>query len=288
MTIWTTLAGTEFSLTSVDADGIMTRSLQCGPADGEPVVFLHGTSGHLEAFVRNLRAHADAGYRCHAIDMVGHGYTDKPGYRYEIPTYRDHLVAYLDAIGAPRAHLVGESLGGWVAARLAADAPQRVGSLQLLCPGGTKADPAVMARIRNSTTEAVLTDDIALTRKRLELLMFDPAADVSDELVEVRHAIYHQPDFVKGLPHLLCLQEPQIRERNLLTPEQLGRVQAPTLVVWSTQNPFGAVPEGAALAAAIPGARLKIFKECGHWPQHERAEAYNALSLAFLQEFAIA
>lgn len=283
MTIWATLATRPFELAFVDAGGVPTRSLQCGPPGGPPVVFLHGTSGHLEAFVRNLAAHADAGYRCHAIDMLGHGYTGAVDHPYEIPDYVRHLTAYLDAIDAGRTHLVGESLGGWVAAHLASDTPDRVASLQLLCPGGTKANPAVMDRIRSSTTRAVLTDDIGFTRERLNLLMFDPAKDVDDELVAIRHAIYHQPQFVANLANLLCLQDMEVRLRNLLTEERLGRIAAPTLVVWSTQNPFGDVPEGTALAEAIPGARLEIFNECGHWPQHEHASRYNDLSLEFLQ-----
>lgn len=281
MTIWTDLTGVDFRVTFVDAGGVRTRALQAG--DGEDVVFLHGTSGHLEAFVRNIPAHA-AGYRVHAIDLLGHGYTDKPDYPYEIPRYVEHLARYLDAVGIERAHLVGESLGGWVAAWLASERPERVGSLQLLAAGGTKANPQVMQRIRTSTTQAVTTDDIDLTRQRLHLLMHDPAKDVSDELVEIRHRIYHQPDFQKNLHNLLCLQEMETRQRNLLTPDQLGRIKAATLVVWGRENPFGDVPEAERMHEAIGGSRLELFDECGHWPQHEQADRYNALSLAFLAE----
>ena len=65
-------------------------------------------------------------------------------------------------------------------------------TLQLIAAGGTKANPEVMERIRTSTRQAVSTDDSELTRKRLELLMHDPGI-VSDELVDVRHRIYHDP-----------------------------------------------------------------------------------------------
>src|SRR3989337_1958798 len=77
-TAWLDLAGLPFSVSWVDAAGVPTRSLQSGDPDGPVVVFLHGTSGHLEAFTRNVRAHVEAGYRVHAIDMLGHGYTAKP------------------------------------------------------------------------------------------------------------------------------------------------------------------------------------------------------------------
>lgn len=278
MTFWTDLTGTGFALRTVDAGGVPTRALTAGA--GEEVVFLHGTSGHLEAFVRTLPAHAQR-YSCHAIDMLGHGYTGKPDHPYEIPRYVEHLLAYLDAAGIERAHLVGESLGGWVAAWLASERPERVATLQLVAAGGTKADPTIMERIRRSTEEAVRTDDVGLTRKRLELLMHDPA-DVTDELVAVRHAIYHQPGFVANLHNLLCLQDMETRQRNLLRPDRLGTITAPTLVVWGRQNPFGEVPEAHALAEAVPGARLELLDECGHWPQHEQVERYTALSLEFL------
>lgn len=282
MTFWTDLAGVAYQITWVDAGGLRTRSLQAGPESGEPVVFLHGTSGHLEAFIRNVPTFAGAGYRVHAIDMAGHGYTDSPGVDYEIPVYVTHLVDYLDAVGIDAAHFVGESLGGWVSARLAVDRPERVRTLQLVAAGGTKANPEIMEKIKNSTTRAVLEDDVSFTRKRLELLMHDPV-NVSDELVEVRHAIYHQPGFQKALPHLLAMQTMEIRRRNLLTTEQMNAIAAPTLVVWGRENPFGDVPEAQNMHEAIAGSRLELFEECGHWPQHEHAERFNALSLEFIR-----
>ena len=279
MTIWTDLADTTFSIDFVDAGGLRTRALRAG--QGEPLIFLHGTSGHLEAFIRNLPAHAQH-YDCHAIDMMGHGYTDSPPEAYRIRGYVDHLVAYMDAVGIDRAHFVGESLGGWVAARLAVDFVDRVGKLTLVAPGGTVANPEVMERIKTSTRAAVESDDIGLTRKRLELLMFDPTTNVTQELVDARHAIYHRESFVNAIDRLLALQEIENREPDLLTVEQMKAIQAKTLIVWGMENPFGKIPEAQRMHESIPGSRLELFEECGHWPQHEHAERFNALNLAFL------
>lgn len=280
MTIWTDLQGVDFCLSTIDAGGIPTRALVAGV--GPDVVFLHGTSGHLEAFSRNIGPHVRAGLRCHAIDMLGHGYTGKPDYNYEIPRYVEHLVGYLDAQGVESAHFVGESLGGWVAGWLASEQPARVRSLQLVAAGGTVANPAIMERIKSSTTKAVVEDDIDFTRARLHLLMHDKK-NVSDELVEIRHAIYHSPAFQRNLAHLLCLQEMEVRERNLLRPDRLARLAVvPTLIVWGHENPFGDVPEAKAMHDNIAGSRLVLLEKCGHWPQHEQHDQFNELSIEFI------
>lgn len=281
MGFWTDLLGVDFAVSTVDCQGVPTRALQAGA--GEDVIFLHGTSGHLEAFIRNVRSHAEH-FRVHAIDMLGHGLTGKPDYPYEIPRYVSHLTAYMDACGIKSAHIVGESLGGWVGAWLASDQPERVLSLQLLCSGGTKANPAVMDRIRTSTAAAVRNDDISFTRKRLELLMAEPEKSVSDELVDTRHIIYHAPDFVENIDNLLCLQNMETRQRNLLRADRMERIKTPTLVIWGRENPFGDVPEAREMHEAIAGSELELFSHCGHWPQHEQAEIYNALSIAFLKK----
>ncbi|WP_340539292.1 alpha/beta fold hydrolase [Nocardioides sp. GXZ039] len=283
-TIWGELADLDFTLTTVDAGGVPTRSLQAGHGE-ESIIFLHGTSGHLEAFIRNLRPHAEK-YTVHAIDMLGHGYTGKPDFPYEIPRYRDHLLAYMDAVGIEKAHIGGESLGGWVGGRTAIDNPERVATLQLLCAGGTVANPEVMERIRTSTRLAVETDDIELTRKRMRLLMADPV-NATEELVAVRHAIYHRPEFVANIDNLLSLQDMDTRLRNILKPEDLAQITVPTLIVWGRNNPFGQIPEATAMHDNIAGSELVLLDECGHWPQHEQAEQYNRISLDFLAKHPI-
>ena len=282
MTVWTNLLGIEFEVKMVDAKGVKTRALIAG--EGQDVMFLHGTSGHLEAFTRNFVPHVEAGFRCHAIDALGHGLTDKPDYPYEVPRYVEHVINYMDAMGIEKAHFAGESLGGWTSAILAINHPERVRSLQLIAAGGTVANPEIMERIKTSTTKAVMEDDIDLTRKRLHLLMHNPERDVSEELVETRHRIYHHPDFQKNLHNLLTLQNMEVRQRNIMRSEQLNTIKAPTLVVWGRNNPFGEVPEAQKMHEDIPGSRLELFDDCGHWPQHERADLYNPLAIAFLKE----
>jgi 2-hydroxy-6-oxonona-2,4-dienedioate hydrolase len=280
--IWMDLIEVDFAVRRTTVTGLQTRSLVAG--QGPPVVFLHGTSGHLEAFSRNVRAHVDAGYSCHLVDLMGHGRTEgRNGVAYEIPLYVDHLRGYIAEQNLGRVNLVGESLGGWVSAWLTSEYPAEVTTLQLVAAGGTRAVPEVMERIRKSTLLAVRSDNLDVTRSRLELLLHDPAKDLSEELVQVRHHLYHRAEFVQNIENLLCLQQMDVRTRNLLSPERLNRLaQVPTLIVWGNQNPFGDVPEAVAMKENIPGSELVIFPECGHWPQHEWPERFNDLSIGFL------
>ncbi len=87
---------------------------------------------------------------------------------------------------------------------------------------------------------------------------------------------------MRNIDNLLSLQDMETRLRNLLGPEDLAQITVPTLIVWGRNNPFGDVPEANAMHANIPGSELVLFDDCGHWPQHEQADAYNQISLDFL------
>ena len=139
--VWSDLQGVPFSQGYLDAGGVRTRYLHAGDPSLPGLVLLHGSGGHAEAYVRNLEAHAEH-FSTWSIDMLGHGYTDKPGHPLEVSHYVGHLTAVLDAIGADRAHISGESLGGWVAARAAVDHPDRVDRLVLACTSARLGPPA--------------------------------------------------------------------------------------------------------------------------------------------------
>ena len=112
--VWSDLQGVAFSQGYLDAGGVRTRYLHAGDQDKPALVLLHGSGGHAEAYVRNLEAHAEH-FSTWSIDMLGHGYTDKPGHPLEIRHYVDHLV------GRPRRHRrrsaptcrVSRSAAGW-------------------------------------------------------------------------------------------------------------------------------------------------------------------------------
>lgn len=277
--LWMDLAGSDFRQGYLDAGGIRTRFLHSG-VDGLPVlIFLHGFGGHAEAYLRNLAAHGEH-FNTFAIDMIGHGYTDKPDRDYDIPAYHEHLAAVIDALGADKVHLSGESLGGWVASSFAGRYPEKVERLVLNTMGGATMDLAVLETVREKTLAAA-REPRRHTRGRLEWLMADPSA-VTDDLVECRTRIYELPEAERAVRNGLVLYEEKTRRNFLMTDERLAKVQAETLVVWTTRDPTAAPEVGERIARAIPNGRYALMQACGHWPQWEDAETFNRLHLDFL------
>jgi 2-hydroxy-6-oxonona-2,4-dienedioate hydrolase len=84
--------------------------------------------------------------------------------------------------------------------------------------------------------------------------------------------------------NIMCLQELDVRMRNLITEQELRTVAAPTLVVWTTHDPTGAVEVGQRFADTVPDGRIVVIDNAGHWPQFEQADEFNARHLDFLLE----
>lgn len=280
MTLWTELAGLDFEMRHVQVGDWSTRVLEHGA--GDPLVIMHGTGGHLEAFVRNLRA-LGAHHRVVLYDYPGHGWSTLAERDLEIADYAEHLLGLLDVLGLDRVHLSGESLGGWVAVKFAAAHPERVRSLVLNTPGGTMATPEVMERIRSLSQAAADDPSDERIRTRLEWLMADPET-VTDELVAVRRGIYSRPGFADSMRHILCLQDPEIRRRNLVTDAELAAVRAPTLVVWTSDDPSGPAGAGMDMAERIPNGAFRLIEGAGHWPQWEQRDVFDELALTFFRD----
>jgi len=278
MSIWTSVNTLDFSLRHVDVGPWSTRVLEVG--SGPAVVLMHGTGGHLEAFTRNLEVLSQH-FRVIAYDFPGHGYTTHTDHDLELPEYVEHLRQLLGVLGVEKAHLCGESLGGWVAIKFAAAHPELVDRLVLNTPGGTMATPEVMERIRSLSQAAADNPTPEAVRTRLEWLMAD-ASSVTDELVDVRRGVYSQPGFPDSMRHLLCLQDPEIRQRNLVTDEELTSIAAPAVVVWTSDDPSGPAGEGMKMAETMPNGEFQLVTGAGHWPQWEQAETYNKIMVEFL------
>jgi 2-hydroxy-6-oxonona-2,4-dienedioate hydrolase len=278
--VWSDLTGVTFQQGFLDAGGIKTRYISSGTPDKPLLLLLHGVGGHAEAYSRNFGPHGDHFWTV-AIDMLGHGWTDKPAINYELPDYAAHILNVLKALGRESAHISGESLGGWVATWMAVHHPHVVNRLVLNTAGGWTAHPEVMARIKKLSNEAASDPTWARIRARLEFLMCDKAT-VSDDLIETRRAIYAQPGFGETMARIMCLQDMDIRRPNMITEAQYRGIDKPTLVVWTSHDPTATPAEGKEIADMIPGAKYVVMNQCGHWPQFEDATLFNKLHIDFL------
>lgn len=285
MTIWTELGGLEFRQTYYDVQGVPTRVLEAG--SGPPLILLHGTGGHAEAYTRNMAVHAKH-FHVYAMDMIGHGYSGRPDVEYGVMDFVDHVRGFLDVIGARSAYVSGESLGGVVGAWLAVTHPAYVGKLVLNTgilmplPASGRAQIAdVLAR--SKAVASNLTREVV--RKRIEWLMHDPAS-VTDEIIDVRHQIYSQPGMAETMGRISStILGGAIDEEwsaKWFDCQQMRKIECPVLVLWSRHNPGQPAELAAEAMRYLPDGRLVVLEHSAHWPQWEEAELFNRVHVDFL------
>lgn len=287
MTFWIDALGAEVRFHN--AGGWRTRSLQAG-SDGDVVVCIGGLSGHAEGFIRNVVPLAHRGLRVHAIDAIGHGWTDKPeDVTYHAPVFTDHLLRFLDALGAERAHVVGQSLGGWIALWTALHHPDRIGRIVHVTGAGILLDDperqresaTVHSRVKDVTRRAVDEPTLDSVRARLEWLMADPAS-VPDELVETRYRIFTLPDSRRVMPKVVAEQPSEQNRANMLTETDLSQIDHEVLILWTDKNPTTPAEVGRRASEILPRGRFELITGAGHWPMFEQPDEFNRIVGDFL------
>ena len=259
-----------------------TRVVEAG--EGEPLILLHGTGGHVENYVRNIGP-LSRHFRVIAIDFLWHGRSQTEGFDPEvIPPLVDQVRDVLDTLKIERAHVDGQSLGGWVAARFALAHAKRVNKLILTTAMGYQPDGHAeqdMKATREANLAVLAEPTFENVRKRLERIVFNPAV-VEEESVRVRQAFYNDSAVNavqrRLMPHYLGGPEPR---RHVITDEVARRIAAPTLVYWGEKN-FMPPPVGERLASQIPNAKFFCAPATGHWAQFENYEIHNREVLRFL------
>lgn len=279
--VWQDLRGVEFRQRWIDAGSISTRVLEAGRDDQPALIFIHGTGGHAETYTRNLGEHGRY-FHTYAIDLVGHGFSDKPNGPYEFSDYVSHLVAFFEAEGIESASLSGESMGAGIAGWFAYTYPERVDRLVLNTGAGFPLAEDVVERFVRLSLEAVRTATWDSVKERLEFLFKDPA-DVTQDLIDVRLAIYRQDDMLETLQRILERHtDPAQRARNEITEDMWRAVKHETLVLWTTDDPTSPPERGREVASWIPNSKFVVMEDCGHWPQFEDPATFNRIHLDFL------
>jgi 4,5:9,10-diseco-3-hydroxy-5,9,17-trioxoandrosta-1(10),2-diene-4-oate hydrolase len=245
---------------------------------GPPVVFIHGSGPGASGpsnFRYNIDAFAQAGFRVLAPDLIGYGASGKPtGIDYTLDLFADTLLAALDAAKIQRAHLVGNSLGGAIALRIALEQPERVDRLVMMAPGGIEtretyfAMPGIARMVGDFTSPDFSLADM---RQIITNLVHDPAI-VTDDLVAERYAVARtQPKDV-----LARMRVPDLSPR-------LGELKMPILGFWGINDGFCPASGAEKFIRACPDARFVTYSNVGHWVMVERAAEFNQIALGFLR-----
>jgi pimeloyl-ACP methyl ester carboxylesterase len=189
-----------------------------------------------------------------------------------------HGFDVLDALGLERPYVVGESLGGWMAAEMAALRPASVGRLALLAPLGLWRDDAPVVDLFGHVVHEMVPflfhdqDCAAAARMRKLTELFSDKDDRTEAQIE------QLIDLARGLRTAAKFLFP-IPEAGM--ERRLWRVTAPTLVVWGAADRFIAPRYADVFREHIPTARVRLLPETGHLLALERPEACADLVRAF-------
>lgn len=284
--IWMHLMDAPLRQNWIDAGGIRTRYAEIGERGKPVLIMLHGTGGSWEAFCANLSAHGEH-FHCFALDLVGSGLSAHPDYDYEIPVYVRHVHDFMDAVGVEKSAFIGVSLGSWIAARFALTHPGRTTSLTLLSAAGLMATASNMRQVRSLRSNAVENPSWDNIKPVFDNLIHDESKRI-DDFVGLRQKIYRQPGMVQTMQHVLCLQNLETRQRNLLTEEEWRSITAPALVIGSAQDQGEYLDTARHVADVMPHAQYREMQGVAHWPQFEDPDTFNRHSIAFLKQYAAA
>jgi non-heme chloroperoxidase len=254
------------------ATGPQVHYAEQGDPGGEPIIFIHPHADSWFSFSRVL-ALLPTRYHAYAPDQRGHGDSERPACCYGIDDLAADIVAFLDGVGITRATLVGHSASAFIARRVAETHPDRVARLVLINCAVT-----LPTQVRREMQAAVQTLQdplsVAFVRELHASVAHLPLPEPIFERLVAQSLKAPARVWQAGLEGLLGFDD----------AANLGRIAAPTLLLWGERDGMFSREEQDRLAAAIPGARLHVVPEVGHSPHLERpARVADSLD-AFMRE----
>jgi pimeloyl-ACP methyl ester carboxylesterase len=253
------------STETMTIDGAKIRVLRGGPGGAQPLVFLHGAGGHSGwmAFLEELSQR----FAVYAPEHPGFGQSDDPPWLDGVGDLAYFYLDFLKTLGLERVHLVGTSLGGWIAAEMAVRDTARLASLTLVGAVGITAQGETIPDIFRMPVEENLrrfyADQERAARRVGDVAKADMRLVAKNQATVTRLAYwprFYNPDLGKWL----------------------HRVDVPTLLIWGAED--GLVPPkfGEAYRSLIPGAKLTVLPAAGHAPFDEQREAFLAAFSEFI------
>ncbi|WP_035053121.1 alpha/beta fold hydrolase [Andreprevotia chitinilytica] len=267
---------------------------EAGPANGQPVLFIHGTGAWSETWRPTMTALAAAGYHAIAIDLPPFGYSQRPANGdYSTEAQAKRIVGVLDSLGVKQTVLVGHSFGGRATVQAVMDAPQRFKALALVdaalglqpAPetGASKAINIALqiGPLRNAVIATTATNPL-LTSWVLE--QFTSRHEV---LTPARVAIYQKPFSYADTTEAFgdwALAFATGQPSGASNPAAYHALALPTLLLWGKTDAVTPLSQGEFIATLLPHAQLTVLDDVGHIPQIEDNDAFNAALLGFLRK----
>lgn len=253
--------------------GQKIRYVEAG-AGSQTVILLHGLGGNSSNWTLNINQLA-ASYRVIVPDQIGFGQSDKPLINYRVGTYVDFLDRLYSELAIPRATLVGNSMGGWIAALYAIAHPEKVERLVLVDAAGFAPpkdfDNRQLAGLNPSTREGM--------RALAALVFYNKQLYASDAAIDF--ALTQRMSAGDGYTIQSLIES--IARREDMLDGRLSAIKHPTLLIWGRQDGLTPLAEfGERFRREISGAELIVFEQCGHVPMVEKAADFNAALLKFL------
>jgi pimeloyl-ACP methyl ester carboxylesterase len=248
--------------------------LEAGDAAKPTVILLHGLGADTASWYFNLSALA-ADYHVIAPDQIGFGKSDKPMLKYRVGTYVDFLDRFMTELKIEKASLVGNSLGGWVAALTAIKYPNRVEKIVLADAAGLKPAEVDMKLIHSLNFST--RDEVVMLSK---LVFYDASFFSNQTFIDQslsKRVLVNDGYTINSLIESIKRDEDFLDGR-------LGSIKKPTLIVWGKQDGLIKLADGERFNREIAGSQLVVFDKCGHVPQVEKSAEFNAAVLKFLAE----
>lgn len=273
---------------SLDLSHGRTRYLEAGPVETGPletgtvpaVILLHGVgfapaADSWRANIGGLAAGlpGTAGLRVLAPDFPGWGPGDQLELGYSFAYLTDFVREFSDALGLAAAHVVGHSMGGWVASLLAYESPQRVGKLVLVASGG-------MARRQLPAMNDWTPPGEQEIRASLSGL--EQAGVDVEPLVKERAGLAGDPGRAERFRRVMAhMTHPETRRRYHMA-RRLPHIRSSTLILWGTADTINDIELGRETQRLLPHAEMKVFEGAGHGLPVERPAEFNQAVLDFL------
>ncbi|MCP2279549.1 Pimeloyl-ACP methyl ester carboxylesterase [Nocardia amikacinitolerans] len=256
---------------------------------GEPLLLLHGSGIGVSGwrnYRRNLSAFAQH-FRCYILEFPGFGISD-PVDGHPVLTAGSAALRFMDALEIETAAVIGNSMGGVVGINLAIRSPQRIS--RLITIGGVgpnifSPNPSEGTRLLQEFADSPSKDKLV---RWLMCMVHDPSI-VTEELIEERWEAATGPASQVALAAMYGSKAFELQRQMLANSDRppywsmMHKVTCPTLLTWGINDRQSPVDMLLAPMRLIPNAEVHTFPNCGHWVMIEAKQAFERLSLEFLQ-----